>query len=97
MDFKKKSRCWNLIQSDKEMLTRIHSNLIFYKSGNTVEYIQFFGLSDNPIIDQGIHPNIKKMISKLPCVNCATSKDIECDHKNDLKNDPRVLNLDTHR
>jgi hypothetical protein len=96
LDYSKKSKCWNLSEDDKKMLTDIHSSLTFYKKGGTtVEYIQFFGLSTKPIIDQGIRKDISSAIRKQPCANCGTTSNIECDHKNDLKNNPRVLNLTT--
>jgi hypothetical protein len=41
-----------------------------------------------------IRNDIKKYHSKIPCVKCGTKKTI-CDHKNDLYNDPRVLNINT--
>tara|TARA_R110002012_G_scaffold253614_2_gene432664 strand:+ start:106 stop:831 length:726 start_codon:yes stop_codon:yes gene_type:complete len=103
LDFKKRSNSWKkLTEEDKEMLTQIHSKLIFPKkgddnyhgSGTVVYYLQFFGKGDK-IIDQGIKPEIRKEICKLLCSNCKTNIDIQCDHKNDLKNDPRVLSYDT--
>ena len=53
---KKISDCWKrtITSEEKEMLLNIHSNLNFSKKGATVEFIQFFGLSEN----------IKEMISK---------------------------------
>jgi hypothetical protein len=41
-----------------------------------------------------IAKNIHKRITSLSCVVCGTSNTI-CDHKNDLYNDERVLNIDT--
>jgi len=41
-----------------------------------------------------IHKNIHKIITNLSCVICGTHNTI-CDHKNDLYNDERILNLDT--
>jgi len=41
-----------------------------------------------------IRKNIHKEITNLSCVVCGTQKTI-CDHKNDLYNDERVLNLKT--
>tara|TARA_B100000963_G_C22633441_1_gene676213 strand:- start:906 stop:1655 length:750 start_codon:yes stop_codon:yes gene_type:complete len=102
LDFRKKSKCWNLSDDDREMLREIHLTLTFpekgepdYKSGpGVVYYIQFFGLGES-IIDEGIRSDIRKAICKRPCANCGTTAQIECDHKNDLKNDPRVLNKNT--
>lgn len=87
----KKSRCWILTDEDKTMLNKIHSTLTFKTKGNTVEYIKFFGMADEEIIDKGIRADIRNTICQNSCVNCGRSDDIQCDHKNDLKNDPRVL------
>lgn len=41
-----------------------------------------------------INPDIKNRISSgRCCVNCGTKNEIICDHKNDLYNDPSVLNV----
>lgn len=102
IDLNKKSNCWDLTEEDKKMITHIHSTLIFPKksdenyhgSGPVVYYFQFFGKGDK-IIDQGIKTQIRKDICKLSCSSCGTNNEIQCDHKNDLKNNPRVLSSDT--
>lgn len=86
-------------EDEKERIITIiretHSSLTFEKSGNIVEYIQFFGKASVALKDDGIRKDIRDKICSNPCVNCGTTKDIQCDHKNDLKNDPRVLSLST--
>lgn len=42
-----------------------------------------------------INKKIHKKIVSESCVVCGTNSDIICDHKNDLYNDPRVLNVNT--
>jgi hypothetical protein len=42
-----------------------------------------------------IHKTIHKQITSGSCVVCGTSSDIVCDHKNDLYNDDRVLDVTT--
>lgn len=95
----KTSNCWNLTDEDKEMLTKIHSKLKFPQKGDknyfnnnsrVVYYIQFFG-KGNKIKDEDVRSDIKKEIYKYPCVHCGTKENIQVDHKNDLKNNPRVL------
>lgn len=46
------------------------------------------------IISRPIRNDIKKQISKLNCVVCGTNTTV-CDHKNDLYNDPMVLDKKT--
>ena len=101
LDLTCKSSCWDLTEEDEEMITKIHAECIFPKKGDknyhncqTKHWIKFFG-KGNKIIDQGIKPEIRKEICKLSCAHCPTTSKIECDHKNDLKNDPRVLSWDT--
>jgi hypothetical protein len=42
-----------------------------------------------------IRNDISNRIKKLKCVSCGSDTDIICDHKNDLYNDIRVLNIQT--
>lgn len=42
-----------------------------------------------------IKQEIQKIITNNRCVNCGTTNDIVCDHKNDLYNDKSVLNVKT--
>jgi hypothetical protein len=42
-----------------------------------------------------IKDSIGKEIRSQKCVSCGTTSNIICDHKNDLYNDPRVLNIKT--
>lgn len=52
------------------------------------------GLNEDTSIGRPIRPNIKRHYKRLPCVKCGTRNTV-CDHKNDLYNDPRVLNTTT--
>lgn len=42
-----------------------------------------------------IRDDIKKHYQQIPCVVCNSKSNLICDHKNDLYNDPRVLNSKT--
>ena len=42
-----------------------------------------------------IRKDIKKYYKNKPCVACGSKSSLICDHKNDLYNDPRVLNMET--
>jgi len=102
---RKTSRCWDLDDSDREMLLNEHSTLTFpvkgeegYKgAGKTVYFIKFYG-KGVPRRTATIRANIKREVCRNPCISCGTSTGIECDHKNDLileQNDERVLNTKT--
>ena len=68
------------------------------RKGGGVKYIQFYGKKPIiPIKDQGIREDIRRIICSQPCCVCFRTDSIECDHKNDLKNDPRVLDKSTQK
>jgi len=52
------------------------------------------GENDDKQTKRPISKDIKKFHLQSPCVICDTNKTI-CDHKNDLYNDPRVLDIKT--
>jgi hypothetical protein len=63
------------------------------KGGNRIIGVYFFSKKmDN--INRSIRPDILLFYKKNPCVVCGT-KATACDHKNDLYNDPRVLDTKT--
>lgn len=97
--FKKKDirYSWCPSQSEEEEYKLEHSNIQFpLKSGNSVHFIKFYDKKEiEDIIDEGIRKDIWFAITKLNCVNCFSNKEIQCDHKNDLKNDYRVLKKET--
>ena len=94
IDYLKKSDSWNLTDDDKKMLKEEHSHLEFKKRGKTVEWIKFYGLGKT-ISSYPINVKIRREICSKPCVSCGTRTNIECDHKNDLYNNPLVLNVKT--
>jgi hypothetical protein len=49
----------------------------------------------NTIQNRPINKHIRKQIIKQSCVVCGSTSDIICDHKNDLYNDERVLDIKT--
>ena len=44
-----------------------------------------------------IREDIKEHYKTQPCVVCGSTSDLVCDHKNDLYNDPRVLDMKTQK
>ena len=49
----------------------------------------------NNTMNRPIRKDIKKYYKNKPCVVCGSKSDLVVDHKNDLYNDPRVLNIKT--
>ena len=64
------------------------------KFGTGIVYIGVFGIKQK---DNGrpIHHTIKNYYKKQPCCVCGIKSNLVCDHKNDLYNDPKVLNVKT--
>lgn len=98
----KLSCCWryNISSDELDLLKEDFRNLTFpLKAGVSVHFIKFYGLSQNPICDQGIRLDIRNYIISLPCVVCRRTDGIECDHKNDLykMNEPRLLRKDEQK
>ena len=86
---------------EKEILIQDWRTMTFPEKGDkdyvsnraaSTMYIKFYGLAKESIINKGIRSDILKSIKILPCCSCGTTKDIECDHKNDLweYNDKRI-------
>jgi hypothetical protein len=59
--------------------------------------IYIHGINLHKPSNRPIKQSIKDIIVKKKCVHCAKSQNIVCDHKNDLYNDKRVLNVHTQR
>ena len=95
LNFSNCSKCWNLSDDDKVTINKIHSELEWKRNGRYVEYIQFFGKLEKNPDDKLIRLDIRIEICKRNCAHCGSNKSIQVDHKNDLKNDKRILNLET--
>lgn len=70
-------------------------NCKILKGVNRVQYIKIFGLKNKNDYNYSIRKDIKKHYKNKKCVVCGTNTDVQCDHKNGLYNDPRVLNIKT--
>jgi len=69
---------------------------IWEKQGkNRIIALRTIGYSDNVLYgaSRPIGENIRKILEKTGCVVCGSQSHLVIDHKNDLYNDPRVLNL----
>lgn len=69
---------------------------ILYEKGTDILIFRIYG-EQNKLLNRAIRKDIREAICKLPCVVCGCTTNIECDHKNDLYNDPRVNSIDTQR
>jgi|AntRauMFilla1563_2_1112583.scaffolds.fasta_scaffold03055_3 hypothetical protein len=67
------------------------------KEKNTVVSLRTNGYDkyNNNINNRNIRKDIKTFHYKTGCVCCGSNSDLVIDHKNDLYNDPRVLNITT--
>jgi len=71
---------------------------IWEKKGNyAIEALRTNGYSDDYLYgaSRPIHKDILSYYKKMSCVVCGTNSNLVCDHKNDLYNDPRVLDIKT--
>lgn len=93
---------WNIDEDEKEFYIndireKINNNELQFQTNKKMNrYIKVCGKFEeiNDYTRQ-IRNDIKKIIKKNKCVHCGNKHEIECDHKNDLMNNPRVLNIDT--
>ena len=101
-----KSKGWpNFLNSDPAILalkqemidkaTADKTKIADYQS-NKVCFFKLCGLLGKQF-NRGIRPDIRKYFKGKPCVVCGTYSAIEIDHKNDLYNDPRVLDPKTQK
>jgi len=84
----------SVIQEFKSFISRESGVVDNRKKSNGIKYIKIFGLKE---ADSGhpIRQDIRDYYIKQPCCVCGSSTELQCDHKNDLYNDPRVLSVKT--
>lgn len=68
-----------------------------YPTKHKIKYIRTSGFSDDYLYGhkRPINKDIRKKFEGCPCVACGSFNQIVIDHKNDLYNNIRVLNVDT--
>ena len=74
------------------------NRFIWEKQGKgKITALRTIGFSDDYLYGavRPIRNDIHKYIKSHPCVVCGSRSDLRTDHKNDLYNDPRVLNAET--
>lgn len=94
-------KSWDSSDEENKVIDEIIKNdmkkhKVSFASGTDIYLIMIYGTQD---IDgsREIKKEIRDVIVKKPCVSCGTKTNIECDHKNDLYNDPRVNDTSTQR
>ena len=83
---------------DIDLFYSLNNNFIDIKSGIIGIYIynpNIFKLEQGQLINRPISKKIIDYYKKQSCVICGSNTDLVCDHKNDLYNDDRVLNIKT--
>jgi hypothetical protein len=86
---------WNTSDGEKEIVIKAFSGYPIKKGGN-IQYIGIFGLLYKKRY-RPIRNDIKKYWFQFACCACGRTTDLICDHKNDLYNDPRVLDTKTQK
>jgi hypothetical protein len=88
---------WNDYNHNDTNIVKYHfskyDNLI--DNSNSIIALGIFGENLNLNNYRPIRKDIKNYYKKLPCCACGSTYDLVCDHKNDLYNDKRVLNINT--
>jgi hypothetical protein len=70
-------------------------NCTFDTKGTYIKYFKIFGTINYNDTTRAIRNDILEYYKNQKCVVCGTNTDLQCDHKNGLYNDPRVLSLET--
>jgi hypothetical protein len=83
-------------ENDDNVDRKLVATFLKSRSGSCKGIIGIFVHSPRTnIVKRPIRADIKREIISRSCVNCGTSSDIICDHKNDLYDDPTVLSART--
>ena len=80
---------------EKEVEKSFKDNCEIVK-GNQIQYFKIFGIkNEQQGCNHPIREDIKEYYKNKACAHCGTNTDLQCDHKNGLYNDSRVLNTKT--
>jgi 5-methylcytosine-specific restriction endonuclease McrA len=87
---------WDVEEEEKYKIKEAFNKFNLKDNKNTgILYIGVFGIKNKKKYDRGIHHKIVEYFKNKSCCVCGSNTNIEIDHKNDLYNDPRVLNKET--
>lgn len=84
---------WNITNDEKSIIFNDFEKFPV-SPGQSIELIQIVG-EKPPELSRPIRSDIKRHFKDKPCCVCGKKSELVCDHKNDLYNDPRVLNIKT--
>lgn len=84
---------WNVTEDEKLTIKREFSHIETSK-GMFIKCIKIVGEKETEL-KRPIRSDIKRFYKNKACCACGKTSEIVCDHKNDLYNDPRVLNIKT--
>ena len=88
---------WEPDKEEKKIIEEEIKKECKITKGLRIQYIKLCGWQDKAI-NRSIRKDISNHYTKSPdarCVSCGSNSDLECDHKNDLYNEPRVCNTKT--
>jgi len=76
---------------------KVEGDITVNATMRSVWWIKICGPADTPQLrDPGIRRDIIEYYKTQHCAHCGSPENLECDHKNDLKeSDPRILNKET--
>lgn len=81
--------------TDKRIVCNAFKNVTVNSITNSINYIGIFGTMIPSSDTRPIRKDIGDHYRSRKCVVCGTSTDVQCDHKNDMYNDARVLSTKT--
>jgi len=87
---------WKATDIEEKEVEKAFKNNCEIMKGTHVQYFKIFGIkNEQQGCNHPIREDIKEYYKNKPCANCGTNTDLQCDHKNGLYNDTRVLHLRT--
>jgi hypothetical protein len=86
---------WNANDDEKKTVEKYFKDNCTFTKGNLLKYFKIFGLTPAVCGSRVIRKDIIKHYKNISCANCGSNSELQCDHKNGLYNNPRVLNLET--
>jgi hypothetical protein len=86
---------WNANDDERKTVEKYFKDNCTFTKGNSLKYFKIFGLTTAVCGSRAIRKDILEHYKNISCANCGSNSELQCDHKNGLYNNPRVLNLET--